>query len=272
MKKVIMLMPYFGVWPIWFNLFIESCKYNPTITWLFITDCGEPENKSDNVHYIHMSWVDCINLVSNKLDLNFKPDIPYKMCDVRPAYGVVFSEYIKGYDFFGFGDIDVIYGNLNLFLVPEAFECDLITTNDKRVNGHFCLLKNKATVKERFSYLKNWRMVAEEPRYCGIDEFNIYGSIEDYYFYGLKSVYAKETYSTTPLPNFSGRRIEDRPDPPNVWHWEKGILWDDTREMELSYLHFIFLKGIWKNKDNFFRVGSEYSRLRIDSNGISGVK
>lgn len=266
--SIIMIMPYFGVWPVWFNLFVESCKYNPTITWLFITDCGKPENKSDNVHYTPMSWTDCIKLVSNKLNINFKPDIPYKICDVRPAYGVIFSEYIKAFDFFGFGDIDVIYGNLKLFLIPKAFECDLITTNDKRVSGHFCLLRNTTLVKEKFSYLKYWKSVVEESKYYGIDEFNLESSSGNY-FYGLKSVYAKDTYSTTSLPNFIGTRLEDRPDPPNVWHWEKGILWDDTREMELAYLHLIFLKNIWNSKNDFFNVKS-YSRLRIDSNGISG--
>jgi hypothetical protein len=28
---LIMLMPYFGRWPDWMNLFIESCKLNPDV-------------------------------------------------------------------------------------------------------------------------------------------------------------------------------------------------------------------------------------------------
>ena len=30
-KKIIMLMPYFGKWPVWMDLYIESCKWNPSI-------------------------------------------------------------------------------------------------------------------------------------------------------------------------------------------------------------------------------------------------
>ena len=52
---LIMLMPYFGRWPEWINLFIESCRWNPDVRWRFYTDCGEPENKADNVDYVHLS-------------------------------------------------------------------------------------------------------------------------------------------------------------------------------------------------------------------------
>lgn len=37
---LILLMPYFGRWPEWINLFVESCKGNPGVRWRFYTDCG----------------------------------------------------------------------------------------------------------------------------------------------------------------------------------------------------------------------------------------
>ena len=56
--SLIMLILYFGRWPEWIDLFVESCKWNPSVRWLLYTDCGEPENKADNVDYVHLSFDD----------------------------------------------------------------------------------------------------------------------------------------------------------------------------------------------------------------------
>ena len=116
----------------------------------------------------------------------------------------------------------------------------------------------------------SWKWVLEDGGYIGIDEFKFKYPSEKHY-YGLKSVYAKETFHTTKLPCFIGTKNDVRPDPPNVWYWQDGIIWDNTRGIELMYLHFIYLKTFWKKKENFFNVGSNYSKLRIDSNGIFSV-
>ncbi len=36
------VIPYFGNWPFWFPFFLESCRANPSINWIFHTDCGIP--------------------------------------------------------------------------------------------------------------------------------------------------------------------------------------------------------------------------------------
>ncbi|MBV8227913.1 MAG: hypothetical protein JO232_22290 [Verrucomicrobia bacterium] len=48
-REIMILIPYFGRWPEWINLFIETCKWNPEVCWLLYTDCGEPENKAENI-------------------------------------------------------------------------------------------------------------------------------------------------------------------------------------------------------------------------------
>src|SRR5262245_47062891 len=74
---LIMLIPYFGRWPAWINLFVASCKANPRIRWRFYTNCGEPENKSPNVDYVHISFEDYNELVSDYLGLAFKSLNPF---------------------------------------------------------------------------------------------------------------------------------------------------------------------------------------------------
>lgn len=49
---------------------------------------------------------------SEKLSFAVNIGYPYKLCDFKPAYGFLFPEIIKRYDFWGHGDIDVVYGNI----------------------------------------------------------------------------------------------------------------------------------------------------------------
>lgn len=40
MKKAAIIIPYFGKFPEWFNLYLYSCKKNPEVDFIFYTDCS----------------------------------------------------------------------------------------------------------------------------------------------------------------------------------------------------------------------------------------
>ena len=82
---LIILCPYFGRWPAWINFFIESCKWNPEVRWRLYTDCGKPENSADNVDVVHVSFDSYKKAVSRRLEIEFDPIDPYKLCDLKPA-------------------------------------------------------------------------------------------------------------------------------------------------------------------------------------------
>ena len=44
------------------------------------------------------------------------------MCDYKPAYGLIFEDYIKDYNFWGHCDIDTIMGNLGKLIDDSMFE------------------------------------------------------------------------------------------------------------------------------------------------------
>lgn len=114
------------------------------------------------------------------MDVKISSENPYKLCDIKPAYGQVFSEYIQDCDFFGFGDIDVVYGNIREFITESILEeYGLITTNDKRVNGHFCLLRNSLDMRTAFMSIKWWKDKFEEECYTGFDEGNRFFNVDE---------------------------------------------------------------------------------------------
>lgn len=254
MKKIVILIPYFGVWPEWFELYLLSCKWNKTVDWLFFTDCPEPSLKLPNVHYKNIEFVDYCKLVSSKLNIDFRPQNAYKLCDVKPFYGFIHEEDITSYDFFGFGDIDVVYGDLRKFLTPFVLKHNLISTHYTRVSGHFCLLKNTEKMRNAFRRIMKWESLLENPEHLGIDESKftkvflrhrkhplllrkMAGLFDSY----QRHNYWREQYSTILSPN---RWLDGTLDHPEVWMWKDGRLTnqrDDRREF--MYLHFMNWKA-----------------------------
>lgn len=111
-SRICLLIPYFGRWPFWMPFFLRTCKRNADIDWLFFSDCGVPDDLPNNVRIIPISFADYCQLVSERLGISFKPDNPYKLCDIKPALGHIHADHLDGFDFWGFSDIDLIYGDL----------------------------------------------------------------------------------------------------------------------------------------------------------------
>ena len=75
MNKICFVVCYFGKWPKWFDAYLESCKYNPSIDFLFFTDCGKPENNYSNIKFIEYTINDFHELnYQNAAFINSNPD------------------------------------------------------------------------------------------------------------------------------------------------------------------------------------------------------
>lgn len=168
---LILLMPYFGRWPAWINLFVESCKGNPGVRWRFYTDCGTPENRAVNVEYIHLSFADYKARIRERLGVAFDPPAPYKLCDVRPCLGVIHEKEIADYPFFGYGDIDVIYGDLHSVYTDEVLaRANVLSTHPERLSGHLAVFRNVRALRHAYRRIPNLQRLLETPDYVSIDE------------------------------------------------------------------------------------------------------
>lgn len=116
MSKIAIVICYYGSFPWYFPYFLHSCKFNPTIDFLIFTDISYEREIPKNVYFINLSIEEVKTIASKKLGFRVNIDFPYKLCDFKPAYGYIFSDYIDGYQFWGQSDIDVIYGDMMNFL------------------------------------------------------------------------------------------------------------------------------------------------------------
>lgn len=118
MQKIIIVLPYFGKFPNYFNLFLNSCKKNYTIDWLIISDQSPSEWKiPTNVIWETTDFQKVCKEI--RRIYNVIPTSPYDLCKYRVAYHRIFSKFIVGYDFWGYCDCDVIFGDIRHFLTEE---------------------------------------------------------------------------------------------------------------------------------------------------------
>lgn len=140
MKRFAIVIPYFGQFKPSIVLFLESCNRNKDIDWFIITDCQIPNEVilNSNINWIRMTLEEARCLAEIKLECKVELKRAYKLCDLKPFYGLIFEDYLVGYEYWGFGDTDVIYGRLSEFLFKINY------SNYEKINwmGHLCFVRN----------------------------------------------------------------------------------------------------------------------------------
>ena len=114
MKSIVVIFPYFGKLPPQYDIWRASAIRNPSVDFMFFTDAEIAPYKNIIVH--KMRFEDFRLIVQKAFDFQIILDRPYKLCEYKPAYGYILKDYIKQYDFWGFGDLDLVYGNIRTFI------------------------------------------------------------------------------------------------------------------------------------------------------------
>jgi hypothetical protein len=259
--KIAFINVYFGKWPMWFPAFLQSCRHNPSVNWFLFTDCPIPETTLENVKFIPFTMAEFNALASRKLDLDIQLSFPRKVCDFKSAFGVLFEEYLQGFDFWGHCDIDIIWGDIRSFVTESILqESQVISGCNDRVVGHCTLWKNEPQVNELFKFVPEYREILTDRQYRNLDEtvmtrtlktiVNADGSTNKVRVYWAKRLVA------------GGHILEDRP---KGWSWERGKILRKNSE-EYMYLHFISWKKTMVNLD--FQLEDNPSRFDIRHRGI----
>lgn len=169
MKKCL-IVPYFGNFTNYFQLTLNSCGKNSDFDWLIFTDNKKDYNYPKNVKLYRMEFSQFKELVQNKFDFKISLEKPYKLCDFKPAFGYILSDYLKEYDWWGYCDLDVIFGKLSNFITEEMLE----KYKKIFVFGHFTLMKNEKKVNELFKASLNGielhKEVFQTDKSCFFDE------------------------------------------------------------------------------------------------------
>ena len=134
----LVLIPYFGKLPNIFPFWVKTAALIRQIEWLILTDAKIPCELPQNVKVKKCLFADVQTRIRQNFPYAVKIDSPWGLCAFRPAYGEIFKEEFAGYEFWGYGDLDVLYGNLDKYLTDAAFD-----RYDKLFRwGHLSLIRN----------------------------------------------------------------------------------------------------------------------------------
>jgi hypothetical protein len=268
--SIAILIPYFGKWPEWVDLFFDSIERNATIDFHFFTDCDITISCAENIFFHPISFDDYIVNAQQYISTHINIPNAYKICDLRPLLGLIHYGTIKSYDFYGWADIDLLFGDIRSFYTPDILdEYQVLSNHNDRISGHFTLFKN--TLKNRKQYLKiyKWQEALQNPSFVGIDEHGItnaytmtvFDKINEKFKINVnnfvtricksrkrKKMYMVEQYTTpfTPIPWLDGTVNSEQP---STWYYDKGQVTNNRDgNKNFLYIHFMnFKTSQWRH-------------------------
>lgn len=274
MLGITLICPYFGTIDQNHHLlWLKGCEANPNFRFLLITndESALAMEMPENVRGIYMTWEDCKALIQSRFDYEIKLDSAYKLCDYRPAYGEIFSDFLSNADFWGHTDSgDTLYGDLGKFLTD-----DLLEQFDKiHMFGHLTLYRNTAENNRRYTAETSTGTSAREvfttsENLC-FDDMYQKASINRIYSENGFSLLARVTDLVADLfpSRYAFQIVEDQGAKiPRVFEWDHGRLFDVTvqnhqmKKREIGYVHFQKRKMVNEvptGTDHFYMIPNRF--------------
>ena len=280
-KSITLIVCYFGEFPKWFDFFLETCKYNSSVKFLIFTDTNEPYPPMHNVTFEKLSLDEFSRLASQKLNLDIRISEAYKVCDYKPAYGVIFEDYLIGIDFWGHCDLDIVFGDIRSFITDKMLEeYDVITAKKEFLTGHFTLY-NSRTAHRIYEHSKDYQYVFQCQELFSFDECNFlwWYLLNGHNILNMQSPVESMSHVVRKLNEegaikayFDALMIEQ--DMIDVYSrvnsfkkkivWCKGKLTDTTNNKNFLYFHFHSLKRLknfripyWRNNSIEFMISNK---------------
>lgn len=262
---------YFGTWPNWFPAYLRSCETNVGVKWLIVTDSTPPAFVPPNVSFLNMTLDEIKDRCERCTEIRPSIERMYKLCDLRPFYGLLFSDLLNGFKYWGFCDLDIIWGDIDNWLKRVMLsEPDIISARKGKLAGHCSLFRNT----EEINTLPLTHPIVKD----------VLLNSESYYFdeVGFTEILKPEVEAgrlSAHWPrfefNFANRRRFNKLPPSrlgpsrNGWAWHKGRLFDHTQGMptEVLYLHFMTWKSTLTSCD--FTYGEQPDSFYISHTHIS---
>lgn len=244
-QKVAILVPYFGTLPRIFPLWLQSCAYNAQFTWYLFTDDQTPYAFPSNVKVIYTTFKNVCDNISSLFSFKIYLPSPWGLCAFRPAFGHIFAEYLKEYSFWGYCDVDVIFGNLSRFITN-----DILNNYDKVLHlGHLSIYRNTEALNQAYMLqAQNGQQIYKDAftgKIACFDEIGINAILEanDFKIYRC-AIFADFVHRDALFNLLYFPRDGDHDVKRQIFCWKSGILTryyiynGQIRNEEYAYIHF----------------------------------
>ena len=243
MKKCCFILVYFGKLPNYFPLFLKSCRTNKNFDWLIFTDDKSKFDYPENVQAVYMTFSEMKEKIQQKFDFEISLKNAYKLCDYKVCFGYIFEDMIKNYEYWGFCDSDMIFGDIGKFF-KEGYDKIFCL-------GHLMIFKNTSENNRLFMYEDLYKKAFTSSENVIFDEcYSNRENIHDIFLMNKKKVY--ETDLSVNFKILSERFIKitfqpdsrkfSEDDTESLYTWENGKIYryymkDRLIKEEYLYIH-----------------------------------
>ena len=245
MKSIVYIVPYFGKLPNNFEMWLKGCEFNSTIDWIIFTDDKTQYKYPKNVKVNYCSFDEIKKRIQNLYEFEIALDRPWKLCDYRPAYGEIFAEDIKDYDFWGYCDVDLMWGNIRKFITEDILD----KYNKVGFQGHSTLYRNNRDIitiyRKEIDGITNYKQVFTSTEgYCFDENIisDIFESMDIPYYREVNFAHLNKYEKSFYLGHLP--RTEDYKNEKQVFTWNRGKLLrhylykEKVFNEEFMYIHF----------------------------------
>ena len=265
MKKCCFVLLYFGKMPVYFPLFLKSCEKNPRFDWIIFTDDKTDYDYPANVRCIYRTFGEIKQVFQNNFDFMISLSQPYKLCDYRPSFGLVFRDYLSGYRYWGYCDNDLIFGDLEHFLPDEFME-----RYDKLFClGHITIFRNTQDNNKLFMKEINGRSLYKtvftaQDNLIFDESWNNRNNIHDIFVLSGKTVYENDLSVNLKILSRKFIKITFRP--------EQRVFEEDDRESLYIWdngkiLRFFMQDGIL-HREEYLYIHLQERKMKLRGNVI----
>lgn len=246
MKSICYIVPYFEKLPPNFQLWLVGCEANPSVNWIVYTDGHSDFKWPKNVKCSYCSFEEVKARIQSFYYFWVDLSRPWRLALMKSAYGEIFQTDIKEFDFGGYCDVDMMWGNIRKF-----YSEDILDSYDRiGFQGHSTLMRN--TEENNLLYRT---IIDGETSYK-----DVFSGLSDYSFdeNGMDSIFkylGKKTYSKINFANLMKYNTrfflgafpidDDFKNKYQVFTWEHGTLMrhfldygDVVKTEEFCDIHF----------------------------------
>lgn len=152
--KIALVVPYFGAYPVWMPHWARNTQRMQKLGYDFLFDDNEDEFRKR---------------VQDKLAIDCPPMAGTgNIWDFRPAFGVLYAEELRDFDFWGHTDFDCVYGRVERFVTPALLnKVDIFSNHGTYICGCWTLYRNTPAVNTLFECVPGWTGFMEVNRATG---------------------------------------------------------------------------------------------------------
>jgi len=169
--NICVISVWFGPLPSYLPFFLKTCVTNKFIDWIIVTDQAIQDTPFENISYKAMSKQAFIETASKKLGFDITLDDAYKLCDFKPTYGKIFEDLLSAYQYWGYCDMDLVFGDIKKhipILLDE--EPDIISGYHNFLAGPFSLYRNTPAINNLFRDCPDHQQILQDPAHRAFDE------------------------------------------------------------------------------------------------------